>query len=140
PPKALNICKLKAAITWEHLRRSNPIELFLSSFHDFTENNKELSKEPKELSEELEELSEESDEFADPDIENYKASELTPLEEFRQFLDIWVDILTSEIEEITQIYEDKNEMLTSEIEDIDHLALDSKAKWDLRTLFNNELQ
>ncbi|KAF0511329.1 hypothetical protein F8M41_018278 [Gigaspora margarita] len=104
------MCKLKAAITWEHSRRSNPIELFPHSFHDFAEKNEELSEEPKELSEELEELN------------------------------VWVDISTSEIEEITQIYEDEDEMLTSEVEDIDHPALDSKAKWDLRTLFNNELQ
>ncbi|CAG8853034.1 9644_t:CDS:1, partial [Gigaspora margarita] len=119
---------------------SNPIELFPSSFHDFTENNKELSKKPKELSKELEELSEELDESTNPDVENHETSELTSLKEFGQFLDVWVDILTSEIEEITLIYEDKNEMLTSKVEDIDYPALDSKAKWDLRILFNNKLQ
>ncbi|CAG8835692.1 4415_t:CDS:1, partial [Cetraspora pellucida] len=44
-----------------------------------------------------------------------KTLELTPLEEFGQFLDAWIKISKNEIDKIAQIYEDENKMLTSEV-------------------------
>ncbi|RIB12870.1 hypothetical protein C2G38_2038669 [Gigaspora rosea] len=128
------MCKLKAALAWEHSCRPAPAELFLPIFPD--ENITENNDEPNTPNISHEESSKEPNESVeDENDENDEISELTPLEEFGQFLNVWVDISTSEIEEITQIYEDEDEMLTSEVEDISYPAINPNSKWDLRTLF-----
>ncbi|CAG8799959.1 8568_t:CDS:2, partial [Cetraspora pellucida] len=105
--KALNMSKLKASIAWEHSHKSDPVELPLLK------------------------PDESADLALDETIDN-KTLELTPLEEFGQFLDIWIEISKNEIDKIAQIYEDENKMLTLEVEDIVHPATDPKSKWDLR--------
>ncbi|CAG8724011.1 6346_t:CDS:1, partial [Cetraspora pellucida] len=61
-------------------------------------------------------------------------------ERFGEFLDIWVEISANEVEEFADTNEEDNdEMISFTIEDITHLALDSAAKWDLRS-FLNKLQ
>ncbi|CAG8569815.1 5221_t:CDS:2 [Dentiscutata erythropus] len=105
-----------------------PVELFPLSFQDENKNKNvtENKDQPNIPNISYEESSEELNEFVED--ETNETSELTSLEEFGQFLDIWIEISTSKIEEITQIYEDEEEILTSEVEDIDHLAVDPNSK------------
>ncbi|CAG8673008.1 23799_t:CDS:1, partial [Cetraspora pellucida] len=82
--KALNMCKLKAAMAWEYSCRPAPAELFLSIFYNknITENNDE----PNIPNISHKESSEEPNESVDD--ENNEILELTSLKEFGQFLDI----------------------------------------------------
>ncbi|CAG8809331.1 11308_t:CDS:1, partial [Gigaspora rosea] len=108
----------------KHSHRPAPAELFPPIFQD--ENITENNNEPNTPNISYEESSENPNESVED--ENDEILELTPLEEFGQFLNVCVEISISEIEEITQIYEDEDKMLTSKVEDISHLAIDQNSK------------
>ncbi|CAG8669832.1 3338_t:CDS:2 [Cetraspora pellucida] len=82
--KTLNMCKLKAAMAWEHSHRPAFAKLFLPIFQNknITKNNDE----PNISNISHEESSEEPNESVDD--ENDEILELTSLKEFGQFLDI----------------------------------------------------
>ena len=137
--------KLRAAITWEHLQKSNSVELFPPSFleENIEDQINVEHKEFEEFDEEFCEVESESEEFeeliSNKDFDN-KLPDSNSLEtEFNQFLDVWVEISVRETEESTDIDEEDDEMISSAIEDIVHPAVDSNAKWNLNLLFN-ELQ
>ncbi|RIB15393.1 hypothetical protein C2G38_2192478, partial [Gigaspora rosea] len=65
--------------------------------------------------------------------------ESSSLEEFGQFLDVWVVISAEETEELTGIDDEDEEMSflsVGSVGDIIHPAIDPNAKWDIITLFN----
>ncbi|KAF0333054.1 hypothetical protein F8M41_017183 [Gigaspora margarita] len=57
-------------------------------------------------------------------------------EEFSQFLDVWVEISANETEELADIDEEEVKIFSLPVGDIIHPAVNSNAKWDLITLFN----
>ena len=142
--------KLRAAITWEHRRKLNSVELsppgFLEDIEDQNQTN--INNEENQELEETEEIQEsneieqESEDFGDltlnEDCDNDESPDSSSLEaDFGQFLDVWVEILVKKTEEFTDIEEEENnKMFSSEIGNITHPAVDSNAKWDLDTLFN----
>ncbi|CAG8775906.1 4239_t:CDS:1, partial [Gigaspora rosea] len=68
-----------------------------------------------------------------------KTVESSSLEEFGQFLDVWVVISAEETEELTGIDDEDEEMSflsVGSVGDIIHPAIDPNAKWDIITLFN----
>ncbi|CAG8547469.1 12265_t:CDS:2 [Cetraspora pellucida] len=77
-----------------------------------------------------------SDNFASiEDLDEEKIVDSSFLEtEFSQFLDVWIEISADKTEEVMDI-EDENEEILS-VNAAVHPAVDSNAKWDLITLFN----
>ncbi|CAG8804963.1 27575_t:CDS:2, partial [Racocetra persica] len=127
-----------SSIAWEHSRKSNPVEIFPPDFEDENEtiNNDQPNIQLNEESSNNDKVPEtdefvepaEPDEFAESDesAEHDESADLalnenyddkTSLEEFGQFLDVWVEVSTSEIEEITHTY-NENMIITSKVEDI----------------------
>ena len=139
--------KLRAAITWDHRRKLDASELFPPSFLRNAEEQTNIDGEENQENQENEEsgeIEEEPEESVDltlnEDHDDDELPDVSSLEaDFGQFLDVWVVILVEETDEFTDTEEENGEMLSSEIEDIIHPAVDSNAKWDLNTLFN-ELQ
>lgn len=141
--------KLRAEITWNHRQTSDFTEL-PSNFHE--ENTQDRISEdnvPHEVEHEVESENEPriETEPEEPEktndnctsIEDFDEEEVvdsSSLEtEFGEFLDVWVEIITNETEELANTENEDEEML--EINDIVHPAVDSNAKWDLSTLFND---
>ncbi|CAG8646726.1 4123_t:CDS:1, partial [Gigaspora rosea] len=68
-----------------------------------------------------------------------EAVESSLLEEFSQFLDVWVIISAEETKELTGIdneYEEISFLSVGSVGDIIHPAIDPNAKWGIITLFN----
>ncbi|CAG8697921.1 19782_t:CDS:2, partial [Cetraspora pellucida] len=96
-----DISMKRKSYTKEHLHKSNPVELPLPSFQDEynTENNDQPNINYEELSKEYAEPDESADLALDETIDD-KTLELTPLKEFGQFLDVWIEISKNEIDKI----------------------------------------
>ncbi|KAF0534962.1 hypothetical protein F8M41_009754 [Gigaspora margarita] len=140
--------KLRAEIKWSHRQESNSTKMPPPSFQ--TNIQQETTGEKYEPPNEIEPESEaryepESEEIENEDntaIEDFNEEETvesSSLEEFSQFLDVWVVISAEETEELTVIEEDDDEISSlsvGSVGDIIHPAINSNAKWDIITLFN----
>ncbi|RIB15810.1 hypothetical protein C2G38_2039099 [Gigaspora rosea] len=140
--------KLRAEIKWSHRQESNSTKLPPPSFQ--TNIQQETTGENDEPSNEIEPKSEARHEPESEEIENEvntategfdeeETVESSSLEEFGQFLDVWVVISAEETEELTGIDDEDEEMSflsVGSVGDIIHLAIDPNAKWDIITLFN----
>ncbi|KAF0488371.1 hypothetical protein F8M41_022306 [Gigaspora margarita] len=137
--------KLRAEIKWSHQQESNSTKLPPPSFQ--TNIQQETTGENDEPSNEIEPESEARNEPESEDIENEvntatdeeETVESSPLEEFSQFLDVWVVISAEETEELTGINDEDEEMSflsVGSVGDIIYPVIDPNAKWDIITLFN----
>ncbi|RIB27831.1 hypothetical protein C2G38_2159583 [Gigaspora rosea] len=71
------------------------------------------------------------------DFNEEETVESDSLGEFSQFLNVWVVILAEKTKELMSIeYEEDEEISSLSVGDIIHPAIDSNAKWDIITLFN----
>lgn len=143
--------KLRAAITWDHRRKSDSIELSPPDLEANAEDQTNINREELQEIQENEESGEteaepretvETVDFTlnDDDLGHDGDDEVLDLSSleanFGKFLDIQVEILVEETEDVTDIEEENGEMLSLEVGDIIHPAVDANAKWDLNTLFN----
>ncbi|KAF0446140.1 hypothetical protein F8M41_002972 [Gigaspora margarita] len=148
--------KLRAEIKWSHSKESNS-ELLAPSFQESIQNQQEVTNEKNnETSNKTEpetksRLEPETESRLEPELEiienednivneNFNDEEVVDSnsleEEFSQFLDVWVEILANKTEKLADIDEEEDEIFFLPVGDIIHPAVDSNAKWDLITLFN----
>ncbi|KAF0388092.1 hypothetical protein F8M41_011141 [Gigaspora margarita] len=142
--------KLRAEITWSHRQKLYFTELPSPNFHEENAQDQvNKDNEPREVEPEVESGNEpgiepepEEPEKASDDytlIEGFDEEEVIDssslVTEFGGFLDVWVKIITNETEELADTENENEEILG--INDIVHPAVDSTAKWDLCTLFND---
>ncbi|RIB27557.1 hypothetical protein C2G38_2029251 [Gigaspora rosea] len=118
--KALDMSKLRAEMTWSHRQKLYFTELL----------SPRTEPEP-------EEPEKASDDYTS--TEGFDKEEMVDssslVSEFGGFLDIWVETITNETEELANTESEDEEIL--EINDTVYPAVDSNAKWDLSTLFND---
>ncbi|CAG8721904.1 10644_t:CDS:2, partial [Cetraspora pellucida] len=98
---------------------SNSVELLAPSFQENIQNQQEN------------EDNTTNESFNDEEIADSNSLE----EEFGQFLNVWVEISANETEELANI-DDDDDLFSLSVGDTVHPAVDSNAKWDLITLFN----
>ncbi|RIB18883.1 hypothetical protein C2G38_2183367 [Gigaspora rosea] len=124
--------KLRAEIKWSHRQKSNSAKLPLPN--DLS-NKIEPENEARHKTESEEIQNEDNTTTEDFDEEGTVKSD--SLGEFSQFLNVWVVISAEETEELTSIeYEEDEEIFSLSVGDIIHPVIDSNAKWDILTLFN----
>ncbi|CAG8753523.1 21811_t:CDS:2, partial [Dentiscutata erythropus] len=133
-PKAFDMSKLRAEITWNHRKESNSIELLAPNFQESIQNQQEVTNEKNnepsnetnpETESRLESKPENEDNIANENFNDEEIADSNSLEEeFSQFLDVWVEISANETKELADIDEEE-EKFSLPVDDIIHPVVDS---------------
>ncbi|CAG8787855.1 15097_t:CDS:2, partial [Dentiscutata erythropus] len=135
-PKAFNISKLRAEITWNHQKESNSIEFLAPNFQESIQNQQEVTNE--ENNEPFNETDPETESRLETKSRLKTESRLEPEPKNEDNM-ANENINNKEIADSNSLEEEFNEEkeeFSLLVDDIIHPAVDSSAKWDQITLFN----